>query len=241
MVGVLKGNNDNISGMRFFAGTYATIIDTTGDQNKILNNGLAFGMKVGKPYGYNGLNGFLLPQQPGGFIRATLNGNADFNAVISSMANMTATLSGSGVLTPDINAAYNIVLTLLGEGTLTPDLKAIGNMFATLDAGAIPSAFDIAQEIWQAQASAYNTSGTMGNKVNESGSSGNPWTEVIEGNVSALEALKIILSILTGKTIITKGTDGHATIKFRNISDTKDKITASMTDSDRTNVELNTD
>lgn len=238
---MLKGNNDNISGMRFFAGTYASIIDTTGDQNKILNNGLVFGMKVGKPYGYNGLNGWLLPVQPGGFIRATLSGISSFAATISSIANMTATLSGVGTLNPGINAAYNMYLTMIGEGNLTLDLKAKAWMWATLDAGARPSAFDIAQEIWQAQASQYNSNGTMGNKVNESGSSGNPWTQVIEGSVSALEAIKIILSILTGKTIITKGTNGHATIKFRNIANTKDKVTAIMTDSERTDIQLNID
>lgn len=114
-------------------------------------------------------------------------------------------------------------------------------MWATMDAGARPSAYDIAQEIWQARASQYNSTGTMGNKVNESGSSGNPWTQVVEGSVSALEAMKIILSILTGKTTIIKTAEGRAIVKFRNISDTKDKVTANMNESSRTNVTLNTD
>lgn len=238
---MLKGNNDQIACMRWLSGSYASIIDTTSDDNKIYNNGLAFGMKVGKPYGYNGINGFLLPVSPGGFIRATLSGSADFIATISSIGNMTAIISGEGTLTPDANLAFNMYCTLIGEGNLTPDLKAKAWMWATLDAGARPSAYDIAQEIWQAQASQYNNAGSMGNKVNESGSSGNPWTQIIEGSISALEAIKILLSVLAGKTTITKGTGNTAIVKFRNVSDTKDKVTANMTESSRTTITFNTD
>ena len=238
---MLKGNNDNVSSMRWLGGTYATIIDTTGDQNKIYNNGLAFGMKVGKPYGYNGLNGFLLPQQPGGFIRATLTGSADLSATISSIANMQATLTGEGTLVPDINAAYNMYCTMIGAGNLTPGLKAKAWMWATLDAGARPSAFDIAQEILNSQASQYNNVNTIGEKINSSGSSGNPWTEVIESGLTAGEVMKIIASVLAGKTVITDLGGGNATVVFRDVNDTKNVLTADMQGSERTDVTLDTD
>jgi hypothetical protein len=238
---VLKGNNDNVSSLRYFSGTYASIIDTTGDQNEHFNNGLAFGMKVGKPYGYNGVNGILLPVKTSGFIRATLSGSASFVPVISSVANMTASLSGVGTVNPAINAAYNMYCTLIGEANITPQLKAKAWMQAVMDAGARPSAFDIAQEVWQAQASRYNSTGTMGNKVNGAGSAGNPWTEVIEGRISASEALRLILSILMGKTTIVKGASGTATVTFKNVSDTKAKVVANMTGSNRTGVTINTD
>lgn len=227
--------------MRFFAGTYASIIDTTGDQNKILNNGMAFGMKVGEPYGYNGLNGWLLPVQPGGFIRATLSGSSNFLATISSIANMVATLSGVGTLNPGINVAYNMYCTMIGEGNLTPDLKAKAWMWATMDAGARPSAFDIVQEILNAQSSQYNNPNTIGEKINNSGSSGNPWTEVIESGLTAGEVMKIIASVLAGKTIITDLGEGNATIVFRDVNDTKDVLTANMEGSERTNIELDTE
>jgi hypothetical protein len=237
---VLKGNNDNVSGMRWLTGTYATIRDTTQDQNKIMNNGLAFGMKVGYPYGYNGLNGFLLPQQPGGFIRATLSGESSFGAVISSLGNMYATLTGEGVMTLGANIAFNMYCTMIGEGNLTPDLKAKAWMWATLDAGARPSAYDIAQEIWQAQATQYNSTGTMGEKLNGAGTAGNPWTEVIESGLTAGQVMKIIASVLAGKTVITDLGGGNATVVFRDINDTKDVVTADMEGSKRTDVTLNT-
>lgn len=238
---MLKGNNDNVSGMRWLSGTYASIIDTTGDQNEILVNGLAFGMKVGKPYGYNGLNGFLLPVQPGGFIRATLSGSGLFSAVISCLANMTATLSGVGTLNPGINAAYNMYCTMIGEGNLTPDLKAKAWMWATLDAGSRPSAFDIVQEVLNAQSSQYNNVNTIGEKINSSGSSGNPWTEVIESGLNAGDVMKIIAAVLAGKTLITDHGEGQATVIFRDVNDTKDVLTAEMEGSERTDIELNID
>lgn len=185
--------------MRWLGGTYASIIDTTSDNNKIYNNGLAFGMKVGKPYGYNGLNGILLPQQPGGFIRATLSGESTFLATISSVANMHATLTGEGTLTPGANLAFNMYCTLIGEGNLTPDLKAKAWMWATLDAGARPSAFDIAQEILNAQASQYNNTGTIGQKINSAASGGVDYNALAEAVLDAEVAGRAVGSF--GKTV----------------------------------------
>jgi hypothetical protein len=42
--------------------------------------------------------------------------------------------------------------------------------------GAVPSAFDIAQAIWQSSSSRYNVSGSMGEKLNNASSAGNPWS-----------------------------------------------------------------
>lgn len=238
---MLKGNNDNISCLRYFSGTYATIIDTTGDQNEIVNNGLAFSTKVGRPYGYNGINGFLLPVNPSGFIRATLLGGTSFTPSILSIGNMSATIRGEGAITPDINAAYNMRLTLTGVGSITPQLKAKAWMYSAIDAGARPSAYDIAQEIWQSKSSNYNSTGTMGNKINGAGNAGDPWTSLVEGNISTLEALKIMLSILIGKTTIAKGTNGTATVTFRNASNTKAKVVANMNGSERSTVTISPD
>jgi hypothetical protein len=48
--------------------------------------------------------------------------------------------------------------------------------------GAQPSAFDIAQAIWQASSSQYNASGSMGEKLNNASSAGNPWSASPETN-----------------------------------------------------------
>jgi hypothetical protein len=154
---------------------------------------------------------------------------------------MTVTLSGVGTLTPGINAAYNMYCTMIGAGNLTAGLKAKAWMWATMDAGSRPSAFDIVQEVLNAQSSQYNNPNTIGQKINSSGSSGNPWTEVIESGLTAGEVMKIIAAVLAGKTIITKGTGNSATVIFRDVNDTKDVLTAGMDGSERTDIELNTD
>lgn len=48
--------------------------------------------------------------------------------------------------------------------------------------GAQPSAFDIAQAIWQASSTQYNASGSMGEKLNNASSAGNPWSASPETN-----------------------------------------------------------
>ena len=50
--------------------------------------------------------------------------------------------------------------------------RGIGAMSVQIDAGSRPSAFDIAQEVWQSQKTAYNAAGTMGNALNLASSGG---------------------------------------------------------------------
>ena len=63
----------------------------------------------------------------------------------------------------------------------------------------------------------------------------------VEGTMTLKSAIRLILSVLAGKTSITDLGEGEALVKFRDIADTKDRISASMTGSERTNVTLNTD
>ena len=76
---------------------------------------------------------------------------------------------------------------------------------ATIDAGARPSAFDIAQEVWQAKKAGYPDPLTMGGALNAAGSAGDPWgTDVstyppgtaghILANMSSAEIAQAIMS-----------------------------------------------
>jgi len=60
----------------------------------------------------------------------------------------------------------------------------------------------------------------------------------VEGTLSVQDALKISAAALAGKTSIVPLGGGNATVTFRNIEDTKDRITANMTGSERTSVAL---
>jgi hypothetical protein len=126
--------------------------------------------------------------------------------------------------------AYTSSATFAGEGFIDADITAAGRMSATLDAGARPSAFDIAQEVWQAQATSYNAAGTMGEKLNDAGSAGNPWTTVIEDGMTAEEILKLILSVTSGDATGMEG----ATVTFKSQDGTKNRLVATISGGNRT-------
>jgi len=59
---------------------------------------------------------------------------------------------------------------------------------------------------------------------------------VVEGTLNVKGALRIASAVLCGKTNITNLGGGNATVKFRDTTDSKDRVTASMTGSARTSV-----
>lgn len=64
------------------------------------------------------------------------------------------------------------------------------------------------------------------------------WNRVIEAGLSAEELLRIVTAFASGKTDIIDLGGGNATVKFRDVADTKDRITGTMTGSERTAVIL---
>lgn len=61
---------------------------------------------------------------------------------------------------------------------------------------------------------------------------------LVESGITVEEVLRILLAVAAGKTAITDLGGGLATVKFRDTNDTKDRLTASMTGSERTTVTL---
>jgi hypothetical protein len=194
-----------------------------------LANRIAFGPKVSFPQGYSNLNAIKLAFEPGR-ISARLQGSSAFTSSIQAAGKMEATLTGEGSMSPGANMAYTSSATFAGEGFIDADITAAGRMSATLDAGARPSAFDIAQEVWQAQATSYNAAGTMGEKLNDAGSAGNPWTTVIEDGMTAEEILKLILSVTSGDATGMEG----ATVTFKSQDGTKNRLVATISGGNRT-------
>ena len=147
-----------------------------------------------------------------------------------------ASLSGSGGVTgAALTALGELIVSMTGTGTSsTSVLTGTGELDADLVVtGSGLSTSNVGQAVWSALAAANNTVGTMGEKLNDAGSGSNPWTEVIESGLTAAEVLKIILAVQAGKTDIT-----GSTVTFRDVADTKDRVTASMTGSERTSVTL---
>jgi hypothetical protein len=63
----------------------------------------------------------------------------------------------------------------------------------------------------------------------------------IEPGLTPTQALRVLTSILAGKTTIVDHEDGTATVVFRDINDLKDRVTAETEDSERLEVTLDVD
>ena len=135
---------------------------------------------VSWPAGYFS-QAFYMPLKDLG-LAAKLTGDGEMTAdstALGFLVNMTADLIGSGT----VNNAYlaigmNLLALIEGAGTVTnasADLKIW--MEALISIGANPSAFDIAQAVWGSVAVQNDTAGTMGEKLNDSGSASNPWND----------------------------------------------------------------
>lgn len=122
--------------------------------------------------------------------------------------------------------------------TVTPSGLLTAIAFMTAEAGgATPlSPEGLAQAVWNSVAGDFNTAGTMGEKLNDAGSAANPWTEVIEGSYTATEVLRLLLAVAAGKTSIVDLGGGNATVTFRDTGDSKNRVVADMTGSERTTV-----
>lgn len=124
---------------------------------------------------------------------------------------------------------------------LSPAASLSARAFMTAEAGGPTplSPEGLANAVWAKLAADANDPGTMGEKLNDAGSASNPWTEIIEGSLSASDVLKLLLAIQAGRTSITDLGGGNASVKFKDLTGTVDRVTASVTGSERTAVTLN--
>jgi hypothetical protein len=128
----------------------------------------SFGQTVSIPQGYQDVVKAYVPTiKASSLIRAVLRGEGTLiNTGIRVPVSMSSTVTGVGNLSPDIEVGKTCLATVTGVGTVSGDPRTILRMSAALDAGVRPSAFDIAQEIWQSQKTTYNAPGTMGSALN---------------------------------------------------------------------------
>lgn len=161
------------------------------------------------------------------------------SALLSSVLSMV----GSGTLTITGSAQLGGIFDVTGSSSmiLVPSCALTAQAFMIAEAGGPTplSPEGLANAVWSKLASDANDPGTMGEKVNDAGSASNPWTEIIEGSLSAADILKLLLSIQAGETTITDLGGGNATVKFKDLSGAVDRVTASVSGSERTSVTLN--
>lgn len=230
---MLRFNGTYVDRVKYLGGPlHATSLVRVAGRQKLIEHRQKFGPYTSMPQGYQSAYRAVLPTfATSGFIAARLSGSSDLtNTAVRGLGNMDTVLQGEGTITANGNMAANVTATLQGSGSITANLKALGNMGATLDAGARPSAFDIAQEIWQSQAANYNAAGTMGEKLNGAGSAGDPMTGLVEGTLTLRDALRALLAVNTGDATGLEG----STMEFMSNDGTKVRVRATYSNGVRT-------
>jgi hypothetical protein len=190
-------------------------------------------------------------------LEAALTGAGDLsNPNLSLVVSMFADLDGDGSLTASLRGAVQLAASLAGTGNITAALGVIAFMQANLTGyGTVTGAFrgeaslaanivsfgslspeGLAAAVWSAVAATNNSAGSMGEKLNDAGSGSNPWTEVIESGFTAAQIMRLLAAVAAGKTSIVDLGGGLAEVTIRDLADTKDRIVADMTGSERTTV-----
>lgn len=100
------------------------------------------------------------------------NGESFSSFSLQAIGNLSGVFQGETLTTLGPQMGASLYTTVVGEGTMSINARGIGAMSVQIDAGSRPSAFDIAQEVWQSQKTAYNATGTMGNALNLASSGG---------------------------------------------------------------------
>lgn len=189
---------------------------------------------------------------------ADISGSGTLAALGGLIVQAVAAISGSGTISSaDLKAFLAAVANISGSGTISSaDLEGLGALLSALSGsgtaagstatgiGALDaditvtgtglSTANVGQAVWSALAASNNEPDTMGEKLNDAGSAGNPWNTVIEGTYTAEEMLRLIAAALLGKATAT-GT----TYTVRDLQDTLDRIVADVDSSgNRTEVDL---
>ena len=164
---------------------------------------------------------------------------------ITTDANLVGALYGTGTTAITVSngtATLGALAGLFGNAAITFTASGTATAIGWLEGDIVPytelSPQSLAAAVWNAVAADSNEVGTMGEKLNDAGSGSNPWTEVIEGGLTAAEILRILASVAAGRTTITDNGDGTATVEFIGLDDATTRVTAEMTGSDRTAMTL---
>lgn len=139
-------------------------------------------------------------------LAAALLGSCSMSATLQASLSLASSLAGSGDLTGALGAIAFCVSNLTGTGSATGALRGTASLEADIQPFTELSPESLAASVWSALATAFNESGTMGEKLNGAGSAGDPWTTALPGAYADGTAGKIIGQKLltTGKFIALK-------------------------------------
>jgi hypothetical protein len=134
---------------------------------------------------------------------ATISCTGTLTGSMVGTIQMAADLAGSGDITGSLGMLSGLVANLSGQGLISADLK--GKLFMAADIYVNQSEATVQQivdAVWNALASEYDLSGTMGEKLNGAGSAGDPWTTDLTAYTTANTAGKILKERLSRNQFI---------------------------------------
>jgi hypothetical protein len=149
--------------------------------------------------------------------------NADLQLVVSASGTTAITFSGSSTLAGALDAIGTTAITFTVP---TPTLGALIDALATVAV------------TWSGTGTARATGALAGDitpftELSPQTLAAAVWAEVLESGLDAQDVMRVLLAVAAGKTDIV-GT----TVTFRDQADTKDRVTATMTGSERTTVAI---
>lgn len=172
----------------------------------------------------------------------TASSSSDISGSVTLSSTNSFSASGSGALSGQISVGSINSFTASGSaslsGSLTPRqlyyIVASGGVSSTL------SPENLVYQMWAAQASENNLAGSMGEKLNDAGSSSNPWTEVItDGGYTAAELMRMFAAVLGGKSTVTFLGGVTYQVTFESVDqDEKIVVDATVVNSERTDLTL---
>jgi hypothetical protein len=129
---------------------------------------------------------------------ASLTGSGTVSAGITGQKGMTASMTGTGTLAGNMTAFANMIAELIGEGVLSAGISATAEMSVDLIVtGTGLTTSNVGAAVWSALASLNNEPLTMGNKLNNAASAGDPWSTELPGSYAGTEAGAILAQIQT--------------------------------------------
>jgi len=157
---------------------------------------------------------------------ATLVGQSNLTATGSQIAALIATLVGSSLFTGNVLAALNGAATLAGSGNVSAAIQAIGYAASICVGTSTVTLTPYARGTMAATISALSGS------VTPDSIAAAVWNNVnIEGTYTGAEILRLLAAVAAGKTTIAANV-----ATFRDVNDTKDRVVATMTGSQRITV-----
>lgn len=161
-----------------------------------------------------------------------LNGTGTItNAALSLITQISSSLAGVGALTANMTMTLQLAANLAGIGDIVGAMGLIANVSTTLTGtgtlvGALRGTANLEAEI------------TPFTELSPESLATAVWAKTIEGTYTTGDVLRLLSAVAAGKSTIVDLGGGLATVTFRDINDTEDRVVADMTDSERTGVTL---